>query len=245
MVLFIAPPVIAHRGASSHAPENTLAAFRKAKALGLNWVEFDVMLSSCGEAVVIHDETLERTTNGHGKVCDYTYAELATLDAGSWFNPAFAGEKIPTLAEVIQLLMQQKISANIEIKPSQGREAATVKKVLSVVQQYWHPQAAAPLISSFSHDVLLMVHQLMPSSQLGFLMHEWQADWMDFCDRIASVAVDVNEKILTQEKVKEIKASGRSLLAYTVNQVERARELFSWGVDAVFSDHADEIAAAI
>src|SRR5438552_7543288 len=88
--------IIAHRGASALAPENTLAAFHKAKEIGAKWVEFDCMLASCGEVVVIHDETLDRTTNGLGRVIDYPYSYLKTLNAGSWFNPIFADEKIPT-----------------------------------------------------------------------------------------------------------------------------------------------------
>src|SRR5438445_1086012 len=114
--------LIAHRGASALAPENTLAAFRKAGEIGAKWVEFDVMLAADGEAVVIHDDTLDRTTNAKGNVCDYPYSYLQTLDAGSWFNPQFSHEKIPTLAEVIGVLRHCKLAANIEIKPSVGKE---------------------------------------------------------------------------------------------------------------------------
>lgn len=234
-VIKFVPPVIAHRGASKLAPENTLAAFRRAKEYGAHWVEFDVMLTKCGEAVVIHDETLERTTNGAGRVADFTYAELLTLDAGSWFSPVFQGEKIPTLKEVILLLNQLPMHANIEIKPCEGFETATVKKVLQVIAECWQ-QKNPPLISSFSRPVLQDVANFAPTSQLGFLMHEWEEDWREFSDRLNCTSINVNQEILTTENMATLKTSGRYLLSYTVDDVARARELFSAGVDAVFSN---------
>src|SRR5690242_18360485 len=102
--MIINPPVFAHRGANQYAPENTLAAFRKAKALGITWLELDVMLSKDQQVIVMHDETVDRTTNGHGLVNQYSYAALRELDAGSWFDKQFKGEKIPSLYEVIELI---------------------------------------------------------------------------------------------------------------------------------------------
>ncbi|MEO8400250.1 MAG: glycerophosphoryl diester phosphodiesterase [Gammaproteobacteria bacterium] len=230
------PPIIAHRGASALAPENTLAAFRKAREIGAKWVEFDVMLAACGEAVVIHDETLERTTNGFGQVCDYPASYLQTLDAGSWFAPQFKNEKIPTLAEVIDFLCQEQLAANIEIKPSIGREEETVKKVLELIEQCWKHDILPPIISSFSTKVLYQVRQYSLTSLLAFLMHEWREDWQAECDALNCMSVDVNQMILNPYNVKEIKDTGRLLLAYTVDDVMRARELWSWGVDAVFTN---------
>src|SRR5690348_4859908 len=107
------PPWLAHRGASASAPENTLAAFKAAKEQGARWLEFDVMLAACGEAVIFHDETLERTTNGQGFLHDYPYHFLKTLDAGSWFGPRFAGERIPTFKETVDFIIEANLSANI------------------------------------------------------------------------------------------------------------------------------------
>src|SRR5262245_86406 len=109
--LIFKPPLIAHRGASAYAPENTLAAFKKAKELGAQWLEFDVQLTACGEIVVFHDERLERTTNGRGWIHEKPYSYLKTLDAGSWFNSQFAGEKIPTLVEALEFLRQNNLMA--------------------------------------------------------------------------------------------------------------------------------------
>lgn len=239
--LSIQPPVIAHRGASVFAPENTLAAFRKAKTLGVNWVEFDVMLTADDEPVVIHDEKLNRTTNGKGLVINYTYQEIKKLDAGSWFDPTFSTEKIPSLIEVIDLLNQLQLSANIEIKAQEGKEELTVKKVLAIINQQWANNHSQPLISSFSLPILEWVRHHSATSMLGFLMHRWNKEWEKICDRLQCVSVDVNYKILTQRKVKKIKDSNRTLLAYTVNDAELARTLFSWGVDAVFSDNPEKV----
>lgn len=218
------------------APENTLTAFRKAKELGINWVEFDVMLSADGEAVVIHDATLDRTTNGKGEVGRMTYLELKKLDAGSWFHPDYFKERISTLREVIDLLCELKLSANIEIKPQKGKEKITVQKVISVIEATTHQHFLPPLISSFSLKTLQYVREYSTTHLIGFLMHEWNRDWQTICDDLTASAVDVNHAILTPQRVREIKDTGRLVLAYTVNNPLRAKTLYSWGVDAIFSD---------
>lgn len=240
-MLFIEPTVIAHRGASAYAPENTLSAFLKAKEFGAHWVEFDVMLTADHEVVVIHDEELDRTTNGSGRVCDYSYQDLKKLDAGSWFNPSFSGEKIPSLREVIAFLHKYQLAANIEIKAFPGQEDLTVKKVLSVVKQCWKTDMPVPFVSSFSLPVLRFVRQYSSTCLLGFLMDTWLSDWEMLCDELNCISVNINEKILTQENIKQIKATGRLVLAYTVNNLPRAQELFGWGVGAVFTDVPDKI----
>lgn len=245
MTININPPVIAHRGASQQAPENTLIAFRKAKADGAHWIEFDVMLSADDEVVVIHDETLERTTNGKGNVCDMSLDKLQTLDAGSWFSAEFAGEKIPTLRAVIELIEEHRLLANVEIKAQPGAEERTVTKVLQVLREYWKSPLWLLLISSFSQPILEEVRKQAPDASLGFLMHEWDADWQEKCDRLQCITVNVNCDILTIERVSAIKATERLLTAYTVNDPEIARELFSWGVDAIFSDDAAGMLATL
>ena len=126
------PPVIAHRGASVYAPENTLAAFTKAAQLNIKWVEFDVMQAACGEPIIFHDETLDRTTNAKGDVSQQPYAYLQTLDAGTWFHPRFAGERIPTLKQVLQFLRDTKIAANIEIKALPKNAAVEIEALMQL-----------------------------------------------------------------------------------------------------------------
>lgn len=230
------PPVIAHRGASAHAPENTLAAFLRAKQLGLNWVEFDVMLAATVEAVVMHDDDVQRTTNGKGNVIDCSYSYLKSLDAGSWFSPVFSGETIPLLQEVLQLLYRQQLAANLEIKPLPGQEQVTVQRVFDILQENSTQIPAPLLLSSFSPIVLQIARKISPTALLGMLMDQWQESWQDFCAQLRCVSVNVNHTLLNETRVDAIKTQGYLLLAYTVNNIERAHELLSWGVDAIFSD---------
>lgn len=237
----IKPPVIAHRGANRFAPENTLAAFLKAKELGVKWVEFDARLSACGEAVIFHDEMLDRTSNGKGRVVDYTYAELKKLDAGSWFNTLFSKEYIPTLKEVMLFLESHQMAANVEIKVEAGYEIATTQKVMTVLANFLEQKKMPILISSFSLLALREVRKYSQDCPLGFLLDEWNPHWQMICEELNCIALDVNHEILTQERIQEIKSTKRLVLSYTVNEPLLARELFDWGVDAVFSDCADEI----
>ena len=161
------------------------------------------------------------------------------LDAGSWFDPKFKNEKVPTLGDVLELVNHFNLSANIEIKPQIGKEELIVSKVLELIKQHWinkHPQL---LISSFSLPVLELVREYSPGSFLGFLMHDWDPDWQIKCDQLRCISVDVNHEILDKTKIESIKASKRKLLAYTVNNFERACELFDLGVDGVFSDNPE------
>ena len=147
------PKIIAHRGASGYAPENTLTAFKKAKALGASMVEFDVMLSLDSEAVVIHDENIKRTTNGKGLVNSFTLRELKNFDAGLWFSKKSKGETIPSFKDVLILLDEIGLTANIEIKPIAGDEAETVAVVMSTLNQYWPYEQDLLLISSFTYII--------------------------------------------------------------------------------------------
>lgn len=234
------PPVIAHRGASAYAPENTLAAFALAADLGIKWVEFDVMQAACGEPIIFHDEQLDRTSNGTGDVDQYNYAYLQSLDAGSWFHPRFAGEKIPSLQQVMQLLKQLGLSANIELKPLAGQDASLVERVLQDMAQHAFTHETI-LYSSFSINTLRLLRKHAPAALLGLLLHEWLPDWQKIADELDCVSIHVNEEIMTEESAQKIKAMGKLLLCYTVNDPSRANTLFNWGVDAVFSDTPDKI----
>lgn len=233
--------VIAHRGASAYAPENTLAAFRQAKALGARWVEFDVMLAADKEAVVIHDDTLNRTTDGSGPVPNLSYPELAKLDAGSWFDERFQGERIPTLKAVFDCLAECQLAANIEIKPYPGAEIETVETVVAMIQQDWPTQLPPPLVSSFSHTCLEQARALDSSLILGLLLHHWRDDWQDLADGIDSATVHLNKSIVTADRVAQIKQTDRFVLGYTANTVKQAERLYAMGIDAVFSDYPDVI----
>lgn len=234
------PPLtklIGHRGLRGLAPENTLASFNKAYEQGFSWVEFDVMLTACGEAVVFHDHLLGRTTNGKGYVARKTYAELYQLDAGSWFDPLYTGEAIPTLARTLELLSEKQLQANIEIKPTRGTDIATAQKVLEIIDSYWPKQAVAPLISSFSLVSLYAVRQLNNQLPLGILYHKLPRGWQKAADELACASIHLHQHYINLAQINAIKTTNRLVLAYTVNDNARADLLFNWGVDAVFTDY--------
>ncbi len=235
------PPVIAHRGASGYAPENTMVSFTRAVQLGIKWVEFDVMLAACGTPIIIHDETLDRTTNMRGAVGDYPYSCLQKLDAGAWFNPAFSCERIPTLAQLAEFLVDTGMKANVEIKPLPGQDEVTVKTALEVLSRFFSLDSEHLLFSSFSLPALTFIRRYAPASQLGLLMHEWHPEWHRAADELNCVSVHVNQEVLTKERAQAIKAKNKILLSYTVNEVSLAEKLFAFGVDAVFSDYPDRI----
>lgn len=239
------PPVIAHRGASAYAPENTLVAFTKAAQLGVKWLEFDVMLAACGKPIIFHDETLDRTTNAFGDISQYSNAYLQSLDAGFWFDPRFSGEKIPTLQQTLEFLSNTKMCANVEIKPLPGQEKSTAIHAFNEVMTYFPQPHSSILFSSFSIESLQCLRKLSPDCFLGLLLHEWEPNWQTVCESLQCVSVHVNEEIMTREAAQRIKDMGKFLLCYTVNNPMRAIELYSWGVDAVFSDAPDKILQAL
>lgn len=229
------PFLLAHRGASRFAPENTLGAIRKAHELGAKWIEIDVMLSADGEVVVFHDETLERTTNGHGKLCEKTYQELRALDAGGWFAAAYKEERIPTLNEVLAVCSELGLGINIELKMLLGFEDELVVKTLAIVAA-WSASIIPPLFSSFSLKATLALRHHDAECQLGLLLEEWVEGWEIMAAQLNCVSIHIDQACLTAARVAAIKASGRALLTYTVNNGDRARELQRWGVTSIFTD---------
>ncbi len=238
----ILPPFIAHRGLSRRAPENTLAAFRAAHAAGARWIEFDVQLAACGTAIIMHDATLARTSNGQGTVASHPYTYLATLDAGSWFDVKFKDEKIPRFIDVLNLMRELQLCANIEIKPPAGAESITVKQVLADLRT-WQAQGETPdiIISSFSLPVLLAVKALAPDLPLGGLFETVPADWQGLCQTLNCVSLHMRADKLTAENIATFLSEERLLLAYTVNEVAEAKKLLALGVDAVFTDCVDRM----
>lgn len=239
------PKVIAHRGASAYAPENTLAAFRRAKSLGASWVELDVRLTACGEVIVFHDETLERTSNGTGRVDETPYSALARLDAGAWFSSEFAGEKIPTLIEVINCLAECQLGANIELKAVKGQEQALAENTMKILNDNWPDHLPAPILSSLSTDALFAIGKIDQSCLLGLVTYPWREDWLMQTKALNCYSYHVDEAELTPERIQMILVQGLKLFAYTVNDPARASTLFSYGVNGVFSDCPDKILVSL
>lgn len=244
-MVFQVDKVIGHRGACGYAPENTLISMSKAHELGTKWVEFDVMLAGTGEPIIIHDLTLERTTNGSGEVANTDFKTLATLDCGSWFSQHYAGEKIPALGDILKHVSYFDMGINVEIKPSPGQEILTAVKTIEMLKEKWPKYCKMPLISSFSIPALNTVFNSKLPCKIGYIIDSWEEGWEAIINQFGCFSLHIDHHILTPERVKQIKELGLFVLAYTINDTDRARELFDWGVDSVFSDYPDIILSVV
>ena len=247
--------VLAHRGGGALAPENTLAAIDVGRAHGYRAVEFDAMLSHDDVAVLIHDPTLERTTNGRGAVATTTAARLAQLDAGGWYSPRFRGEPLPTLAAAIDHCRAHDIWINLEIKPAPGHETRTGTVVARTTAHRYAGLLRAggdradaveprvPLLSSFEYAALAEARSAAPEIPRGYLLDRVPDDWRAQLQSLGAVSLHTNHAHLTAELARAIKGAGYWLFCYTVNTPARARELFDWEVDAFCTDRIDLISA--
>ncbi|WP_145560485.1 glycerophosphodiester phosphodiesterase [Yersinia mollaretii] len=235
------PAIVAHRGGGALAPENTLAAIDVGAHYGHKMIEFDAKLSQDGQIFLLHDDTLERTSNGWGVAGDLPWEKLIQLDAGDWYSAEFRGERLPLLSEVAARCAQHGMAANIEIKPTTGTEEATGRAIALAARQLWQDRAIPPLLSSFSFDALAAAQQAAPELQRGLLLDQWDDHWQALTQQLDCVSLHINHKALTAERVALLKAAGLHILVYTVNQPARAQELLNWGVDSICTDRIDSI----
>ncbi|KVP41964.1 glycerophosphodiester phosphodiesterase [Burkholderia ubonensis] len=236
------PRVVAHRGGGTLAPENTLAALDEGARRGHAMVEFDAKLSADDVTFLLHDDTVDRTSDGHGSAAAMRYAELAALDAGAWFDARFAGERMPTFEAAAARCVALGLMANVEIKPCPGRERETGRRVAADAAAYWRDAAVPPLLSSFSFDALQQARETAPELPRGMLYEAVPDDWYaQAVDALGCVSLHADHTRLDEPLVRAIKAAGLRILVYTVNDPERVRELVRWGVDAVCTDRIDLI----
>ena len=242
------PARIAHRGGGTLAPENTLAGLREAAARGFRAVEFDVMLSADRVPLLIHDETLERTTDGTGEVARTSWERIAALDAGTWLDRRFAGERVPGFAQAAALCVELGLWANVEVKPAPGHERDTGLAAARIAAQAW-PAASAPphgipLMSSFSEEALTAVREAEPGLPRALLVDRVPADWHERLQAHGCVALHTNHRHLEAATARAIKDAGYGLACYTVNDPAIEAGLRAMGVDAVFTDRLDLFAPA-
>jgi glycerophosphoryl diester phosphodiesterase len=230
------PTLFAHRGAGTLAPENTLAAIRIGHEQGFTAFEFDVKLSADGIALLMHDDTLERTSNGSGAVKDKTMAELARLDAGGWHSAKFRGETIPRFSAVAKYMHGLGLVANVEIKPCPGRDAETGKLVAELCQSLWQDRLVKPLLSSFSVEALTAARAVSRDLPMGLLTGEASAAHLPIIRALNCISVDCDHQYITADLVKLFHGEGVRIFAYTVNDPARAAELIDLGVDAICTD---------
>ena len=237
------PRLCAHRGAGKIAPENTLAAFRVGYAHGYRMAEFDVKLSADGVAFLLHDDTLDRTTNARGRADALTMRELAQLDAGSWHSLSYAGEPLATLAAVARWSRAHDVAVNIEIKPTRGRERETGAAVAFDAATLWSGAHLPPLLSSFSEATLAGARDAVPDLPRACLAEDVPGDWRECTARLGCIAVDIEHTRLTKARIGEFHDAGLRVVTWTVNDPARAAELLAWGVDTLITDAVDRIAA--
>lgn len=224
--------IVAHRGASRIAPENTLSAMRKAIEFGADFAECDVFQTKDGELVLFHDEEMDRTTGKGGMIWDYTLAELKTMEVGSWFHEEFRGEPIPTLREVIQLV-KGKIKLNIEVKVS-GKDPDIAQKVVEIIQSEGIEQDC--MVTSFEKPVILKVKEIAPQVITGFIFDEehppdiFEGNWEYVCSK---------RNIVDEDFVRVAKRKGKKIFVWTVNYPAEMKELIALGVDGIITDVPD------
>jgi len=243
---------IAHRGAGRRAPENTLAAFRVGLAHGFRMFECDARLSADGVVILLHDQTLERTTNGRGDVSNARWEDLAGLDAGIWHGADFRGERIPTLEEVARFCLANGACLNIEIKAaiesSPEQEAQVAREVACQVQALWGGHAAAslastssttltaPLLTSFSVSAVREVQRVAPDLPRGLLLEDLNGDWQSQAQQLGCQALVFDYRLLDHALVAAVQAMGMRCLAYTVNDPSDVRALKAAGIDGLITD---------
>lgn len=236
--------IIAHRGNSSAAPENTLAAFREAMEMGADGVEFDVQLSSDGVPVVIHDETLERTTPGAGKVAHHTGQELTALDAGGWFSPQFLGESLPSLSRVLELLAATPLSIHIEMKTIPDLYPGLVEAVTQLVENAGAGRQT--VISSFNPNTLRELQSRGVQSRefqakhtglvSALLLHEAVDRPWEAALELGCAGIHPNHTWVDGSLVERCHGEGLAVRPYTVDDPQRALQLLEWGVDGIITN---------
>lgn len=231
--------IIGHRGCAGYAPENTIEAIHTAADLGIDWVELDVKLTKDQVPIIFHDDTLERTTNISGNVADKTLSEIQELDAGSWYGETFIGAKIPTLEDAVDALIDRGLGLNLEIKPCPGREKETAEAALDILSTIWDDHDRL-LISSFQHVSLEAAYDVAQDWHRGLLLpKEFPENWAEIADYLKVSSINVNAETVTRDQIETIIEMEKHILAYTVNEPDKARVLQSWGVDGFFSDTPD------
>ena len=236
------PRWIAHRGAGKLAPENTLAAFRLGAQHGYRAFECDVKLSADGVPFLLHDDTLERTSSGHGDAGALDWARLSMLDAGGWHGRTHAGEPLPTLAGIAAFCLRNGHALNIEIKPSPGRERETGEVVAREAAQLWQGHATPPLLSSFKPDALEGAKAAADALPRALLLDSLWEGWFERAQALGCVAIVADHRLYDVGLVERIHAAGWRALAYTVNDPPRAAELLALGLDGLITDAVDRFA---
>lgn len=233
--------LIGHRGTAGLRPENTLCSFTHAAELGLNWIEFDVQLTSDNQWAVMHDETIDRTTNGHGKICDYTLAELSQFEAGLWYQPTYPKQAIPTLLDTVKLAAKLNLQMNIEIKGATDQPQKYADKMASFLAQYANLFASLPLVSSFDTEAIIALRKLLPNLPIAYLIDNFTEETIAIAQQHNFTSINCNVKTITEQDLALATKNQIPVLLYTVNEPALAKLWLERGVTAIFTDRPDKL----
>jgi glycerophosphoryl diester phosphodiesterase len=233
------PAWVAHRGAGRLAPENTLAAFRLGAHLGHRMFECDVKLSADGTLFLLHDDTLERTTNGAGVAGALAWRELSMLDAGHWHGPGYAGEPIPRLEAIARWMRANGCLLDVEIKPTAGTEVETGEAVALACAALWHDAEIPPLLTSFQPQALAAAQGAAPHLPRGLLLNELHDGWLEAARGLECVAVILKHTLVDAALVARAHATRLRIGVYTANEAADIDRVHAAGVDLVVTDAVD------
>lgn len=232
--------IFAHRGASGYCPENTIPAFKRGLEDGAKAVEFDVQLTSDEELVIIHDYTVDRTTNGSGKVCDLTLEEIKSLDAGGWYAHEFSGVRIPTLRELFEFF-PRGILMNIEIKNVITDTRNIEHPIVDLIREY--DRYNDVIISSFNHRTLKKIKKVDEKIRVGILTYSYYINFGKYLENngFETYSVHPAAEFVDQKFIKEMKSKKLKIYTYTVNDAKTADELRNMGVDGIITNYPDVV----
>jgi glycerophosphoryl diester phosphodiesterase len=233
----VSSSLIAHRGASAYAPENTLIALERAAACGAQWVEIDVKLTRDGYPVVIHDDLLNRTTNGRGAVVLHSLAEIRALDAGSWFGQGFAGTQVPTFEEVVECALRLGLGLQVELKPTIGDDVETAQVVMPILKRLWPTDNDRLFVTSFSVRSLSAARTLWDDVPLAIATLVAPADPIALLAEYDCRILHILDDMLDDGHLERLKRSGIEFAVATINSPQRARYLLSHGAQSILSDY--------
>ncbi|MBI3609603.1 MAG: glycerophosphodiester phosphodiesterase [Nitrospirae bacterium] len=233
------PLNIAHRGASGHAPENTMAAFRKAVEMGADWIELDIHLTADGHLVVLHDFTLERTAGDRRAVKVFTLEQLKTFDVGLWWDEAYRNERVPTLDEVLSFA-ENRIKIQIELKRGSSLYPGIEKRLIEMIARHRAENRTA--VSSFETDALKTLRELDRTIPLGLLTRKPRPkDILEDAKSLNVQSLHISTRRLSKEILTQAHLNGLPVYAYTVNRPLLMRRYLSMGVDGLFTNYPDRL----
>jgi glycerophosphoryl diester phosphodiesterase len=241
------PWVVGHRGAMGHAPENTMTSFEQALALGADMLEFDVRLTKDGIPVVVHDANLDRTSNKSLYVADLSAKDLLELDAGSWFDLRFAGERIPRLSTLLKWAANKKNKAGekliffveLKVDHDEQRREQLINAVLKELKEFKvHDRS---VLISFDEPALMMVHRISPNTSTGFLYSDFLYDALDRAKNLKANHILPRKDRVTGDLVEEAHQNGMAVMAWTADRLDEFRKLVVWQVDAIATNYPDRL----